>query len=276
MATILPFCSDARTASVADSAPDEMAAPLGVSWYVTIKGTLDFVAALTLFIFTSPLLLAAMLVVKLTSRGPALYVQVRTGRNGKPFPIYKIRTMAHQCEKLTGVQWSSGAGDPRVFRIGRWLRRTHIDELPQLWNVIRGDMSLIGPRPERPEFVPQLEQAIAHYRQRLLLRPGVTGLAQVQLPPDSDLDSVRSKLAYDLYYLRHVNFWLDLRILAATSFKMVGLPFRLIRGCFGFPPKEDVDASYRELNRLSEVRSERVAMNGHAKGTRAAMGEQGT
>ena len=138
---------------------------------------------------------------KLTSRGPALYLQLRMGRNGKPFPIYKIRTMHYQCEKKSGAQWST-PGDSRILPLGRWLRRMHIDELPQLWNVIRGDMSLIGPRPERPEFVPQLEQAIAHYGQRLLLRPGVTGLAQVQLPADTDLNSVRTKLAYDLYYLR--------------------------------------------------------------------------
>ena len=186
------------------------------------------------------------LLVKLTSRGPALYVQMRIGRNGKPFPIYKIRTMylpvREDCPACNGP---SGR-QPRSCRSAAGSRRTHIDELPQLWNVIRGDMSLIGPRPERPEFVPQLEQAISHYRQRLLLRPGVTGLAQVQLPPDTDLNSVRTKLAYDLYYLRHMSFWLDVRIFAATCFKMLAVPFAVIRRCFAFPPEKDVLAAYHE------------------------------
>lgn len=216
-------------------------------WCGPCKHAGDFVLALSLFIVTAPLLLLSMVLVKLMSRGPALYVQLRTGRNGQPFAIYKIRSMHYQCEERTGVQWSV-PGDNRVFPLGRWLRRLHIDELPQLWNVIRGDMSLIGPRPERPEFVPQLEHAIQHYRKRLLIRPGVTGLAQVQLPPDSDLYSVRLKLAYDLYYLRHVGLWLDIRILAATFFKFLGIPFAVIRLCFAFPVKEDVLAHFQNLD----------------------------
>src|SRR5207248_4660391 len=143
----------------------------------------------------------AMLLVKLTSPGPMLYTQTRLGRRGRPFTIYKIRTMLHDCESLTGPQWST-PGDTRITRVGRWLRRTHIDELPQLWNVLRGDMSLVGPRPERPEFIPELENAIPFYRDRLLVRPGITGLAQVQLPPDTDMDSVRRQLAHDIYYGR--------------------------------------------------------------------------
>src|SRR5439155_12868491 len=120
--------------------------------------------------------LLSMLLVKLTSRGPALYTQTRLGRNGRPFTIYKLRTMQHRCESLTGARWST-PGDPRITPVGRFLRKTHLDELPQLWNVLRGDMALVGPRPERPEFVPQLEQAVPHYRDRLLVRPGVSGLA---------------------------------------------------------------------------------------------------
>jgi lipopolysaccharide/colanic/teichoic acid biosynthesis glycosyltransferase len=223
------------------------------SWYVHVKVVGDFVAALSLFIATSPLLLLAMAMVKLTSRGPALYLQIRTGRNGRPFPIYKIRTMYYQIEKTSGVQWST-PGDNRIFPLGRWLRRTHIDELPQLWNVLRGEMSLIGPRPERPEFTPALERSISHYRQRSLIRPGVTGLAQVQLPADSDLNSVRLKLAYDLYYLQNISFWLDARIFGATIFKMLTVPFSVIGRWFAFPKEKVIVAAYQNLSRVQSCR----------------------
>ncbi len=209
-------------------------------WYPSCKRAGEFVFALVLLLLTLPLLLLAMALVKLTSRGPALYTQTRVGRGGRPFTLYKIRSMAYQAEDLTGATWSP-AGDNRVTAVGRWLRRSHVDELPQLWNVLRGDMSLIGPRPERPEFVPQLEQALPWYGQRLLLRPGLTGLAQVQLPPDTDLDSVRRKLAYDLYYLHHASWWLDWRIGWATVLHMVGVPFATLRHLFGFPKPADME-----------------------------------
>ena len=218
----------------------------GPGWYACVKRSGDLACALVLFVLTGPLVLLSMLLIKLTSRGPAIYTQTRVGRGGKPFTIYKLRTMIHKCESLTGARWSV-PGDPRITLLGRMLRRTHLDELPQLWNVLRGDMSLVGPRPERPEFVPQLEQAIAHYGERLAVRPGVTGLAQVQLPPDTDLESVRIKLAYDLYYARHLSFWLDFRIALATGLKMVGLPFRALRRLFGFPLRATVEEAYRAL-----------------------------
>jgi lipopolysaccharide/colanic/teichoic acid biosynthesis glycosyltransferase len=224
-----------------DSNP-EIQAP-GTRSHFLFKRFADSVAATALLILTAPLLLLAMVLVKLTSRGPALYSQTRLGLHGKPFTIYKIRTMFHECESLTGARWST-PGDTRVTVLGYWLRHTHIDELPQLWNVLRGDMSLVGPRPERPEFVPQLEQAIPHYRERLLVRPGVTGLAQVQLPPDTDLISVRLKLAYDLYYVRNFGVWFDIRLCAATVLKMIGLPFAGIRWVFVFPSKEAISKEY--------------------------------
>src|SRR5262249_39420482 len=142
--------------------------------------------------------------------------------------------------------------------VGRLLRRTHLDELPQLWNVLRGDMSLVGPRPERPEFVPQLEQAIPHYRDRLLVRPGVTGLAQVQLPPDTDLDSVRVQLSYDLYYAALLGVWLDFRIGLATALKMVGVPFPLLRALFRLPGRVAVEDAYRGLEPAPRVPAARV------------------
>ncbi|MEO6808161.1 MAG: sugar transferase, partial [Isosphaeraceae bacterium] len=159
-----------------------------------------------------------------TSRGPAIYRQKRLGRDGQPFMIYKIRSMTHDCERHTGPRWAT-ANDSRVTPVGVILRRTHLDELPQLWNVLRGEMSLIGPRPERPEFAGPLEQALPNYRDRVRIRPGITGLAQVQLPADSDLESVRHKLACDLLYIDRMNPTLDLRILAATLTKVLGVSF---------------------------------------------------
>jgi lipopolysaccharide/colanic/teichoic acid biosynthesis glycosyltransferase len=214
--------------------------------YLAVKSLLEFVFATFLLILTSPLILLTVMLVKLTSRGPGIYSQVRLGRLSKPYRIYKIRTMVHECEKQSGVRWSC-EHDPRVAPLGRLLRRTHVDELPQLWNVIRGDMSLIGPRPERPEIVPALELAIPHYPDRFLVRPGVTGLAQVQLPADTDIESVRRKLAYDLYYVRQVSFWLDLRILCCTIFKVAGVPYHVLRALFRMPSRFRVERAYRKL-----------------------------
>jgi lipopolysaccharide/colanic/teichoic acid biosynthesis glycosyltransferase len=220
-------------------------APAG-SGYAQVKALADFVTACCLLVLAAPLILLSALLVKLTSRGPAFYSQTRLGRGGRPFTIYKMRTMYHDCERQGGPRWST-AGDPRITPVGHFLRRTHLDELPQLWNVLRGDMSLVGPRPERPEFVPQLEWAIPHYRRRLLVRPGVTGLAQVQLPADTDLESVRRKLAYDLYYLGEMSLWLDVRILLGTALKVFGVSFRTLRKLFRMPPGETVEDNYRNL-----------------------------
>lgn len=200
----------------------------------------DCALAGLLLALTAPVIAAAALLVRLTSRGPAFYSQARVGLRGRSFTIYKLRTMTYNCEAATGARWS-GPDDPRVTRVGRWLRRTHIDELPQLWNVLRGEMGLVGPRPERPEFVARLELLIPDYAGRLAVRPGVTGLAQVQLPPDTDLDSVRRKLRFDLYYLRHARPGLDLRILAATAVHVLGLPFAVSRLLLGVPGAAQVE-----------------------------------
>jgi lipopolysaccharide/colanic/teichoic acid biosynthesis glycosyltransferase len=201
-------------------------APLSIreGWYVGFKTIIETITSVVLLVLTAPVILVAMALVKLTSRGPALYAQRRVGREGRLFTLYKIRSMTHNCEHLTGPCWAT-ARDPRVTPVGRFLRRTHIDELPQLWNVIRGDMSLVGPRPERPEFVTQLERAFPNYQGRHAVLPGITGLAQVQLPPDTDLNGVKRKLACDLYYVERVSLGLDLRILLATATKVVGIPF---------------------------------------------------
>jgi lipopolysaccharide/colanic/teichoic acid biosynthesis glycosyltransferase len=130
-----------------------------------------------------------------------------------------------------------------VTWIGAILRATHLDELPQLLNVLRGDMSLIGPRPERPEFLPELEREMPGYRQRLNVRPGVTGLAQVQLPPDSDFDSVRRKLAFDLFYIERLSPWIDLRLMICTALYALGVPYRMIGSWFRLPKLDEVEKS---------------------------------
>jgi len=185
-------------------------------------------------ILALPAIGLAALLVKLTSRGPAFYSQVRLGMGGHPFSILKLRTMYHDCERQSGPCWSS-PHDPRITPIGRFLRRLHIDELPQLWNVLRGEMSLVGPRPERPELIPSLERAIPGYRQRLEVRPGITGLAQLQLPPDTDLESVRRKLVCDLHYVYGFRTALDLAVLLCTVLYLFGVSFALSSRLLGIP-----------------------------------------
>lgn len=189
--------------------------------YVTLKTCAEWVTALLLLLLAIPLLWVLVVLIKLTSQGPAMYAQVRLGRFGEPYPIYKLRTMAHDCEARTGAVWAM-RDDPRVTRLGRLLRNSHLDELPQLWNVLRGEMSLIGPRPERPEIAAKLETVLPGYRGRLLVRPGITGLAQMRLPADSDVEGVKKKLAYDLHYVRHMGLGLDLRIAVSTVFHFIG------------------------------------------------------
>ncbi len=220
--------------------------PLRHRWYARGKVVADFTFALLLAIPALPIVLLSALIVKLTSRGPAFYSQTRVGKNGCRFSILKVRTMIHNCESLTGPRWSM-PGDPRITPVGWFLRATHLDELPQLLNVLRGEMSLIGPRPERPEFIPELERALPSYRQRLNVRPGVTGLAQVQLPPDTDLESVRRKLAHDLYYIRHLSPWLDFRLLLCTAFYAIGVPFRILSRTLRVPASGEVERSMRDL-----------------------------
>jgi lipopolysaccharide/colanic/teichoic acid biosynthesis glycosyltransferase len=192
--------------------------------YEAIKPVVDFTLALLILMVSAPVVVVAMLLVRLTSRGPAIYTQERLGRNGKVFTIYKIRTMYLDSERHCGPRWSV-PGDPRITPVGRVFRWCHVDELPQLFNILRGEMSLIGPRPERPEFLNQLERAMPDYRRRLTVRPGLTGLAQVQQPPDTDVASVRRKLNYDLYYVHSMNPWLDFRLILATCLKCLGVSF---------------------------------------------------
>jgi lipopolysaccharide/colanic/teichoic acid biosynthesis glycosyltransferase len=203
-----------------------------VSGYFVVKRAMDCALALALAVVTAPLAGLALVLVRLTSRGPGIYTQRRVGLGGREFTIYKIRTMIDNCESLTGPRWSV-PGDPRVTPVGAVLRKLHVDELPQLWNVLRGDMSLIGPRPERPEFVDKLAREIPDYDLRHTLYPGITGLAQVQLPPDTEVGHVEQKLRFDLHYVRHLGLRLDLTILGCTVLKVLGVPVTFLRKLLG-------------------------------------------
>jgi lipopolysaccharide/colanic/teichoic acid biosynthesis glycosyltransferase len=200
-----------------------------------IKPLLDFALGSILLVLTAPVMMAIALLVRLTSPGQVIYAQRRLGRGGKEFTLYKIRTMHAGCERDSGAIWSQ-PGDPRITPVGRLLRSTHLDELPQLVNVVRGEMSLVGPRPERPEIVSQIGAELPpDYFRRLAVRPGLTGLAQVQHPPDADVDSARRKLKYDLCYMEAMGPWLDLRIILATPFRCVGVPFAWINPWLRLP-----------------------------------------
>lgn len=174
----------------------------------------DIVVASSLLILTSPLVLVSALLIKFNDGGPVFYSQVRTGLNGKPFKIFKLRTMRIDAEQQ-GVQWSSRS-DPRITKVGFVLRITRLDELPQLFCVLTGSMSLIGPRPERPEFDQQLSRKIAYYELRHLIRPGLSGWAQVNYPYGASVEDSANKLSYDLFYLKNFSFLLDLLILLKT------------------------------------------------------------
>ena len=215
--------------------------PIRIShpWYESCRRKLEFLGALVLLVLFAPVIGLATFLVKITSAGPMFYSQTRVGRNGLLFSIYKIRTMIHNCESVSGVRWSA-PGDSRITPVGKILRKTHVDELPQLINVLLGHMSLIGPRPERPEFLKVLQQALTGYRDRLLICPGITGLAQIQLPPDTDLNSVRRKLAYDLFYIENLHPVLDLQILAATIFYALKVPFPTLRSLCRLPKSKVV------------------------------------
>jgi len=210
-----PAISRVRTPPMAPRLP-----ALGIGDHA--RTALDFMCAATLAVLALPLVCACVLLVRLTSRGPAIYTQTRVGRGGHVFTLYKIRTMYHNCEMQSGPRWST-PGDSRITPLGRVFRKLHFDELPQLWNVLRGDMSLIGPRPERPEIVAKLRVSVPGYDRRHTVKPGITGYAQIHLPPDTCVRSVKNKLVYDLFYIRHRCAAMELYVLFATGLKLLGL-----------------------------------------------------
>ena len=175
----------------------------------------DLVFATVGLLILAPVMLAVAIAVRLGSSGPMLYTQTRVGKDGKPFTIFKFRSMRVDAEAVTGAVWSQ-SGDPRVTTVGRFIRRTRLDEIPQLWNVFRGDMSFVGPRPERPEFVEQLTEQIPFYGQRHVVRPGLTGWAQVRHQYGASVDDAMQKLQYELYYIKHLSVAFDVFIVLET------------------------------------------------------------
>lgn len=190
--------------------------------YQRWKPYLDRPLAAVLLLLTAPIVSVLIVLVRLESAGAGIYPQRRVGKGGKFFTMYKIRTMRNDAESKSGVVWTT-PGDPRITPLGRILRKCHLDELPQLLNVWRGQMSLVGPRPERPEFVIVLPETVPDYLDRLEVLPGVTGLAQINLLPDADAESVRSKLYLDRQYIQQATFWLDVRMMICTSLRLIGI-----------------------------------------------------
>ena len=191
--------------------------------FLLTKRATDIVAAVFGLLLSLPLVAVTALLVKLDSPGdPVFYHQERVGLNGTTFIIHKFRTMRSDAEARTGPVWSAGDDDPRITRVGRFLRKTRLDEVPQLWNVLRGDMSLIGPRPERPQFVEQLTSQIPYYGQRHVVKPGVTGWAQVRYSYGASVEDALEKMQYDLYYVKHLSLRFDL-LIALETIKIVVL-----------------------------------------------------
>jgi len=182
------------------------------------KRAFDIFVALLALVVMSPVVLVCMGFIKLISPvGKVVYTQKRVGKNGAVFSIYKLRSMRPDAERLTGAVWSHGEKDPRVIPfIGRFIRSSHIDEIPQFINVLMGDMSVVGPRPERPEIVAELMSQVPEYGKRLQVRPGITGLAQIRNHYDVTLRDVKKKVKLDLLYIRKVCFWSELSILLRT------------------------------------------------------------
>jgi sugar transferase (PEP-CTERM system associated) len=179
-----------------------------------VKRLNDILLSAFLLLITWPFMLLTAMAVKLESPGDVIYKQIRTGKDGKDFKIYKFRSMRSDAEK-SGAQWAS-QNDARVTRVGKFIRLTRLDELPQLWNVLKGDMSFIGPRPERPEFNKELSQTIPYYELRHLVRPGITGWAQVLYPYGASTEDSREKLQYDLFYIKNFSYLLDIQIVLKT------------------------------------------------------------
>ncbi|EKD24169.1 MAG: sugar transferase [uncultured bacterium] len=182
--------------------------------YLFMRNILERIEAVLFLLILSPIMVLAAFAVKVTSRGPIIYKQERVGKNEEPFYIYKFRSMRADAEKH-GAQWAT-PGDARVTKVGKFLRATHIDEFPQLWNVLRGEISFVGPRPERPEFVADLKKKIPYYEVRHLVKPGITGWAQIGYRYGSTVEDAYRKLEFDIYYLKNMSFALDVLILLKT------------------------------------------------------------
>ncbi|MCE5336677.1 MAG: exopolysaccharide biosynthesis polyprenyl glycosylphosphotransferase, partial [Desulfobacteraceae bacterium] len=179
------------------------------------KTSFDLLCATIGLILTAPLMPLIALAIRIDSPGPVFFRQVRVGESGRKFRICKFRTMSQDAEKKTGAVWAT-ENDPRITRVGKILRKTRLDELPQIFNVLKGDMSIVGPRPERPEFIEELSRIIPYYGVRHAIKPGITGWAQIKYSYGASVDDAVEKLRYDLYYIKHCSLIFDLLIVIET------------------------------------------------------------
>jgi exopolysaccharide biosynthesis polyprenyl glycosylphosphotransferase len=190
------------------------------SWEKGTKRLFDIVFSLTILAIMAPIMIIVAVLVRISSKGPAVFAQERVGRFGKPYIMFKFRTMVADAEKATGPVWAQ-ENDPRITTLGRWMRKTRIDELPQLFNVLRGEMSFVGPRPERAHFVDQFKKQIPLYTRRLNVRPGITGWAQVKWKYDASLEDVKEKTKYDLFYVENMSLRMEFKILFNTVMTVI-------------------------------------------------------
>jgi exopolysaccharide biosynthesis polyprenyl glycosylphosphotransferase len=184
-------------------------------WQAQIKRLMDLMVSAVVLVLGAPFWLCVAATIRLNSPGPIIYKQVRVGRNGRNFTVYKFRSMYQDAEKRSGPAWAT-ENDPRITPVGRFIRKTRLDEIPQFWNVLRGEMSLVGPRPERPYFVEQLKTEIPWYVRRIKMKPGITGWAQVKHKYDASIEDVKQKVMYDLYYFENMSIVLDIKIILQT------------------------------------------------------------
>jgi lipopolysaccharide/colanic/teichoic acid biosynthesis glycosyltransferase len=252
MSTSCVECNASVTPSVDCDHNQAVRRSVRVSRYFGYKGWLDRGLAAAMLLPGLPLIGLLVALIRLTSKGPGVYQQVRVGRGGKNYTMFKLRSMRVDAERGTGAVWAK-QGDGRITPLGYWLRKLHLDELPQLFNVLRGEMSLIGPRPERPEFVKILVDEIPGYADRLHVLPGVTGLAQINLPADRDLNDVRRKIVLDREYLETGSLMLDLRILACTLLRMFGLRGERAMWLLRLERKVEIELGSPQFSEVSTV-----------------------
>ncbi len=207
----------ARTSQIYGMPLIDIMPELMPEWEKKLKRVIDLIISLLILVLSAPITILTAIAIKIDSKGPVLFKQERLGQNGKPFNVLKFRSMIQDAEKYTGPVWSQ-KDDPRVTRMGKFVRKVRIDEIPQMFNVLKGEMSLVGPRPERAYFVEKLSKEIPYYKRRLKVRPGITGWAQIKHKYDESIEDVKIKIKYDLFYIENMSLRMDFKILLRTVF----------------------------------------------------------
>jgi exopolysaccharide biosynthesis polyprenyl glycosylphosphotransferase len=210
----------ARTSQIYGMPLIDIMPELMPEWEKKLKRLLDIFASLIILIISFPVIILSSIAIKMNSPGPVFFRQERSGLNGRSFKMVKFRSMYQDAEKHTGPVWSQ-KDDPRITKVGKIIRKLRIDEIPQMYNVLKGEMSLVGPRPERPFFVEKLSEQIPYYKRRLKVRPGITGWAQVKHKYDESIEDVKIKLRYDLFYIENMSIRMDMKILFRTIFVVI-------------------------------------------------------